>query len=138
MADERPVLDQINLIVHDMGAMVEFYTRLGVEVPPNMAPWADQHRTVSMPEGLDFDLDTSEFATQWNRGGPQGRTGVVIGFRVASREAVDATYHDLVGAGYVGQQPPYDAFWGARYAVVSDPDGNAVGLMSPTDPARRS
>ena len=44
-------------------------------------------------------------------------------------------YADLTGAGYRGQQPPYDAFWGARYAVVEDPDGNAVGLMSPSDPA---
>jgi hypothetical protein len=31
-----------------------------------------------------------------------------------------------------------DAFFGARYAVVLDPDGNAVGLMGPTDPAARS
>jgi len=22
-----------------------------------------------------------------------------------------------------GQQPPYHAFWGARYAVMEDPDG---------------
>ena len=35
------------------------------------------------------------------------------------------------------QQEPYDAFWGARYAVVSDPDGNGVGIMSPIDPAQR-
>ena len=28
--------------------------------------------------------------------------------------------------------------WGARYAVVEDPDGNAVGIMSPSDPDRRS
>ena len=48
------------------------------------------------------------------------------------------TYADLTGAGYAGQQPPYDAFWGARYAVVEDPDGNPVGLMSPLDPAYRS
>ena len=26
-----------------------------------------------------------------------------------------------------------DASSGARYAVVSDPDGNGVGIMSPTD-----
>ena len=44
----------------------------------------------------------------------------------------------VTGAGYRGQQPPYDAFWGARYAVVEDPDGNAVGIMSPSDPDRRS
>jgi hypothetical protein len=43
-----------------------------------------------------------------------------------------------MAAGYVGQQPPYDAFWGARYAIVEDPDGNPGGRMSPLDPARRS
>jgi hypothetical protein len=30
------------------------------------------------------------------------------------------------------------AFWGAQYAVIEDPDGNAVGIMSPIDPYRRS
>ena len=39
--------------------------------------------------------------------------------------AVDVAYGDLTEAGYAGQQPPFDAFWGARYAVVTDPDGNA-------------
>ena len=61
----------------------------------------------------------------------------VLGFAFPSREAVDATYADLVAAGYKAQQAPFDAFWGARYAVVEDPDGNAVGLMSPVDPNRR-
>jgi uncharacterized glyoxalase superfamily protein PhnB len=40
--------------------------------------------------------------------------------------------------GYRGQQPLYDAFWGARYAVIEDPGGNAVWIMSPIDPDRRS
>ena len=52
--------------------------------------------------------------------------------------AVDRIYTDLMSAGYTGQQPPYDGFMGARYAVAVDPDGNAVGLMSPIDPARRA
>jgi uncharacterized glyoxalase superfamily protein PhnB len=63
---------------------------------------------------------------------------VVLGFRLASRESVDALYEELTGAGYRGAQPPYDAFWGARYAIVADPDGNSVGIMSPSDPERRS
>jgi uncharacterized glyoxalase superfamily protein PhnB len=62
----------------------------------------------------------------------------VVGFRLASREAVDATYADLTGAGYAGLQAPYDAFWGARYAIVEDPDGIAVGLMSSISPEFRS
>jgi uncharacterized glyoxalase superfamily protein PhnB len=62
----------------------------------------------------------------------------VLGFRVSSRDTVDRIYADLTGAGYTSQQPPCDAFWGARYAVVQDPDGNPVGIMSPPDPTRRS
>ena len=54
------------------------------------------------------------------------------------RDEVDTLVETLAGAGVPVQQPPYDAFWGARYAVVSDPDGNAVGIMSPVDPDRRS
>jgi hypothetical protein len=38
---------------------------------------------------------------------------------------------------YQGRQPPYDTFWGARYAVLADPDGNDVGIMSPVDESRR-
>ena len=61
-----------------------------------------------------------------------------MGFSLPSREAVDERYAELTSAGYRGRQPPVDAFWGARYAVIEDPDGNHVGLMSPKDPARRS
>jgi len=141
MPDERPVLDQINLVVRDMDTMVAFYAQLGVEVAPTSPPWGEwdrHHRTLSSGDGVDFDLDSTEFAGQWNNGWPPGRTGPVIGFRLASRAAVDAKYLELTAAGHAGQQPPVDAFWGARYAVVTDPEGNAVGLMSPTDPAFRS
>jgi uncharacterized glyoxalase superfamily protein PhnB len=138
VADERPVFNQVNLVVRDMAAMLAFYERLGVEVQPTNPPWDKHHRTLSAPGEFDFDLDSAEFASQWNGGWPAGRTGAVLGFRLASREAVDATYADLTGAGYTGQQPPYDAFWGARYALVADPDGNTVGLMGPIDPSRRT
>jgi hypothetical protein len=43
-----------------------------------------------------------------------------------------------VGAGARSLMAPYDAFWGARFAVVEDPEGNAVGIMSPMDDARRT
>jgi len=56
----------------------------------------------------------------------------------ALRDDVDVRYAQLTGTGYAGRQPPYDTFWGARYAIVEDPDGNEVGLMSPSDPVRRS
>jgi uncharacterized glyoxalase superfamily protein PhnB len=51
---------------------------------------------------------------------------------------VDAAYGDLTGAGYAALQAPFDAFWGSRYAIVEDPDGIAVGLMSPPSAEFRS
>jgi uncharacterized glyoxalase superfamily protein PhnB len=33
---------------------------------------------------------------------------------------------------------PIDAFWGARYAIIEDPDGIAVGVMSPVSPDMKS
>jgi catechol 2,3-dioxygenase-like lactoylglutathione lyase family enzyme len=133
-----PALDQINLVVREMDAMVDFYRRLGLKIDDPGALWNQHHRTAASPDGLDVDLDSREFAMIWNQGWPEGQTGAVIGFRLRGREVVDQTYEDLISAGYVGQQREYDAFWGARYAVVEDPDGNSVGLMSPVDPARRT
>jgi catechol 2,3-dioxygenase-like lactoylglutathione lyase family enzyme len=134
MADERPVLDQLNLVVRDMDAALEFYRRLGIDIP-DRGPWDPDHRSAESPGAIDFDLDRAEFASKWNAGAVGG---VVLGFRVSSRDEVDRVHADLTGAGYASQQEPYDAFWGARYAVVEDPDGNSVGIMSPPDDTRRS
>lgn len=132
----RVVLDQLNIVVKDMASMAAFYERLGLTLEGGPPEWAANHRDTPEPDGTSLGLDSAPFAAVWNQGWPGG-TGVVIGFRVASREDVDALYGELTAAGYAGQQAPYDAFWGARYAIVEDPDGHSVGLMSPADPARR-
>jgi catechol 2,3-dioxygenase-like lactoylglutathione lyase family enzyme len=136
--DDRPMLDQVNLVVRDMDTTVAFYRRLGVEIPDTEPQWAPHHRSAARDDGIDFDIDSTAFASEWDQGWPAGATGAVLGFRVVARETVDAIYADLTADGAVGQQPPYDAFWGARYAVVTDPDGNAVGIMSAIDPERRT
>ena len=87
------------------------------------------------PTGSTLILDSNAFVVKWNEGWPSGQAGPVFGFRLSSARAVDDTYEKLTAAGYVGQQPPWNGFMGARYAVVADPDGNSVGLMSPIDPA---
>lgn len=136
--EASPVLDQVNLVVGDMEAMTAFYRRLGLKVDEPRPPWHRHHRTADAGEGLDLELDSQEFAATWNHGLRRGHAQVVVGFRLPNRDAVDRSYLDLTQAGHVGQQEPYDAFWGARYAIVEDPDGNSVGLMSPLDPGRRT
>ncbi len=133
-------LTQLNLISSDVAASVAFYRRLGLGVREGPPEWRAHHVALELPGGgLEIEIDSVAFARRWDqgwRGAPGG--GVVIGFGVAARDEVDRLCAELAGAGHRVQQPPYDAFWGARYAVVEDPDGNPVGLMSAIDPGRRT
>lgn len=131
-----PVPDQLNLVVSDMAATVAFYRRLGLTVPDTDPTFQAHHRTAQVEGGIDLDFDSVDFARHWDQGWGDGMG--VLGFRVDSRDRVDEVYTDLTSAGYRGQQAPYDAFWGARYAIVEDPDGNAVGIMSPMNPGQRT
>ena len=134
--DGPPLLSQLNLPVGDMEASLGFYRGLGLSV--DAEPGAE-HVAIRFPGGMLLELDSAGFVRQWDSGYAGSRGGsAVIGFAVASREAVDTTYQALLGAGGRPRQRPYDAFWGARYAIVDDPDGNPVGLMSPIDRSRAS
>ncbi|HEY7107187.1 MAG TPA: VOC family protein [Acidimicrobiia bacterium] len=135
---DKPKLDQINVVVRDMPAMLDFYRVLGLEIADTDPDWEPHHRTATSDDGVDIDFDSQAFAQQWNRGWPAAASGAVIGFRVVERSTVDELFERLTSAGYEAQQEPYDAFWGARYAVVADPDGNSIGIMSASDPSRRS
>jgi uncharacterized glyoxalase superfamily protein PhnB len=129
----------LNLVVGDIEASLEFYRRLGA-VGPDGPDVTGGHAQLRMPGGFSLELDDAESARLWHaayRSDPAS-ADVVIGFALESREAVDESYTELTSAGYRGRQPPFDAFWGARYAIVADPDGNDVGLMSPIDESRRS
>lgn len=144
MNDRRPVFDLVDLVVRDMDATLAFYRRLGLDIPESSV-WrtasVGHHVDVHFPGGLGLHFDSEPLAQAFDAGWPKDAgkgTKAIIGFSVATRDAVDERYADLVAAGYAGRQAPYDAFWGARYAVVEDPDGNHVGLMSPIDPARKS
>lgn len=136
MTADQPLLTQVNLVVKDMAKTVAFYRLLGVAIDPKPRP---EHVAVTFPNGVLLEFDSVDFVPTWDAGW-KGATGgaAVLGFSVVSRESVDNLYAELTDAGYVGHQQPYDAFWGARYAIVEDPDGNSVGLMSPIDNKRKS
>jgi catechol 2,3-dioxygenase-like lactoylglutathione lyase family enzyme len=123
-------LNQVNFVCADVAATSDFYRRLGMRVDEGPPEWADRHITARQDDGADIDFDSVSFASEWDEGWPGG-PGTVVGFSVDSREEVDRVVADMAAAGYRVQQPPYDAMWGARYAVVEDPDGRPVGVMSP-------
>ena len=134
-----PILKQINFVVRDMDAAVAFYRRLGLDIKASPGAWGQHHISHNPEEGADIDFDSEWSLGVWNAGAKKaGTNGAnVIGFEVATREAVDELYAHMVDGGYPGLQPPYDANWGVRFAVVEDPDGNSIGISSPVDPATR-
>lgn len=134
MAIGPVVVSQVNLIVSDMAAAVSFYRRLGwtIETP------TPEHSRAVLPSGLRVEFDTPEFAATWDTGYGGGTGGsALLGIQTTTRSEVDELYADLITHGGRERQPPYDAFWGSRFAIVEDPDGNPVGLLSPVQDDRR-
>jgi catechol 2,3-dioxygenase-like lactoylglutathione lyase family enzyme len=125
-----PSLSVVGLVVTDMAAALAFYRRLGLDVPA--AADTEPHVEVALPGGLRLAFDTIDtirgFDPQWAP--PKGSAPMSLAFACADPAEVDATYTDLVAAGYAGHKEPWDAFWGQRYATLHDPDGNGVDLYA--------
>ena len=141
VGDVAPIrLDQLNLVTRDVQASRAFYARFGVAFRDEGDPLWDQHHVSGQHSDdipVDIDIDSATFAAEVeHRLARRYRRRP----RLQGRHERRGRHHGgrLAADGVPVQQAPYDAFWGARYAVVSDPDGNAVGIMSPVDPEHRS
>lgn len=55
---------------------------------------------------------------------------VTFACRCDSAGELDSVHARVVAAGYGSRQVPWDAFWGQRYAMLLDPDGNRVDLSA--------
>jgi uncharacterized glyoxalase superfamily protein PhnB len=135
-------LEQIDIVVRDMPRSLAFYRLLGVsfeEPGAEWTEWARHHLNGTTSNGVRVELDSVAFAKQWNPGLDETKLGsaVIPIFHVASREEVDRIHARVTAAGHRSHQAPEDAFWGARYAIVEDPDGLSVGVMSAIDPSKR-
>jgi catechol 2,3-dioxygenase-like lactoylglutathione lyase family enzyme len=126
-----PQLDLIGIVVKDMSASLAFYRRLGLTFEASAEK--EPHVEVTLPGGLRLAWDDEEtvrsFDPSWSA--PSGGHRMGLAFRCADATEVDRVHADLVAAGYRSHKEPWDAFWGQRYAMVLDPDGNAVDLFAP-------
>lgn len=122
--------DLLGIVTGDLGRSLEFYRALGWEIP-EPGP-EDDHFEITLASGLRIAWDKVELMKQimpdWQE--PVGhRLG--LAFKAPSPAEVDATYTRLTELGFRGKTPPWDAFWGQRYAQIKDPDGNVVDLFAP-------
>lgn len=121
--------DMIGIIVSDMPASLRFYRLLDLDIPPEADK--EDHVEVITPNGYRIAWDTEELTRNihphWEK--PSGQR-LSLAFKCDSSEEVDAAYARLVEHGYQGYLPPWDAFWGQRYAMIADPDGTLIDLFA--------
>lgn len=124
-----PRFDLIGLAVADMAASLAFYRRLGIELPAGAD--AQPHTEAVLPGGLRIAWDTVATIRSFDPGWtPATGARVSLAFDCCTPEGVDTLWTELTEAGYEGHLKPWDAFWGQRYAVLHDPDGNTVDLFA--------
>ena len=123
-------LDLVGIVVSDMKASLDFYRRLGLDIPEDAED--EPHVDATTPSGLRVAWDSAELIQQidpdWTE--PSGGHRIALAFLCSSPDEVDAKYDELASLGH-GHKEPWDAFWGQRYAEITDPDGNIIDLFAP-------
>jgi catechol 2,3-dioxygenase-like lactoylglutathione lyase family enzyme len=123
-----PLLNAVGIVTSDMARSLDFYRRLGLEVPDTPG---EGHVNVDVPGGVRLMLDSEDelrkFRPDWQRS-----TGnqLALAFDCGSPAEVDEGYARLSAAGFQADKEPWDAFWGQRYAQLRDPDGVPVDLYA--------
>jgi len=129
-----PQLDLIGIVVENMAHSLAFYRQLGLDLPADAD--SQPHVELALPGGTRLAWDTIEtiqsFLPDYQR---TGSSGISLAFRLETPAEVDTTYEKLIAAGYDGHKAPWDAFWGQRYALIHDPDGNNIDLFAPSPTA---
>lgn len=123
-----PQIDAIGVAVSDMALSIAFYSRLGLEFPSESE--AQPHAEAMLGTSVRLMLDTEAMLRQidpdWSAM-PGGRLGLAV--RLPDPAALDLLFAELADDG-LGVKQPWDAFWGQRYAVVTDPDGLHIDLYA--------
>jgi catechol 2,3-dioxygenase-like lactoylglutathione lyase family enzyme len=121
--------DMVGMTVRDMAASLKFYRLLGLDIPPGVE--SEPHVEYVTAGGFRLAWDTEklikEIYLEWTT--PVGQR-LTLAFKCENAAEVDSLYERVVQNGYHGHKAPWDAFWGQRYAIVVDPDGNHVDLFA--------
>ncbi len=118
-------LYMVGVIVEDMGKAVEFYRRLGVDMPEGSEN--QQHVPIKMGE-MTFFLSSKTFNARWDPAKIEASGGyrIILEFYLKTREEVDARYAEMIGYGYQSHVAPFVTPFNAYFAMIDDPDGNTI------------
>jgi uncharacterized glyoxalase superfamily protein PhnB len=121
-------IDMIGIVVKDMAKALAFYRLLGLDIPEGAEK---EGHVETHSHGYRIVWDTEEVVKSFNPDWiePKGQR-IGNAFKCDTPSEVDELYKKIVDAGYKGFKEPWDAFWGQRYALVEDPDGNHIDLFA--------
>ncbi|WHT17024.1 VOC family protein [Crossiella sp. CA-258035] len=120
----------VEILVADMARSLAFYRELGLALPASAD--AEPHVEHELPGGLKLAWDTEATVASFTPDftPPKGRGRISLAFQLDTPAEVDELHDRLTGLGHKSELTPFDAFWGQRYAVVEDPDGNGIDLFA--------
>jgi catechol 2,3-dioxygenase-like lactoylglutathione lyase family enzyme len=129
-AKPTPRLGLVGLVVGDMAKSLGFYRSLGLAIPAEHDTLP--HVEYILASGVFLAWDHEDLVRSFDPDfvATPGRGRVALAFVCESGAAVDAVYAQMVALGHRGHKPPWDAFWGQRYAILLDPDGNTVDVYA--------
>lgn len=120
-------LDMVGIVVKDMKQSLDFYRLLGIDIPEKMNE--ELHVEVEQ-DGFRLAFDTQAMIKEiyggWEE--PSGHR-IELAFICDNADSLNELYKKVIDHGYMGHREPWDAFWGQRYAIVKDPDGNLISLF---------
>lgn len=119
----------VNLYTADIEAALRFYgDLLGLEETFRTPTAGTPEHVEFRVGGFTLGLGTVEAAQHVH--GVEARPGTPAMALVLWIDDVDTTFADLVNAGVPGVKPPHDSGNNNRNALIRDPDGNLVELVS--------
>ncbi|ANZ95342.1 glyoxalase [Brochothrix thermosphacta] len=124
-------LDMVGIIVKDMKASLAFYRALGFSFPDN----AEKEAYVEVDQGgVRLSFNTEEMVTPLfgELEKPKGQR-IELAFLCENVQELDRLYDNVIAKGYQGVREPWDAFWGQRYCILENVDGNLISLFVPLE-----
>lgn len=120
-------LDMVGIVVSDMAKAIEFYQVLGFSAVGDQT----QAYVELANQGVRISLNTREMIAGIYGFEPESQGDKLeLAFLCESVTEVDRVSNEMKGAGYEIFKEPWDAFWGQRYAIIKDLDGNLLSLFA--------
>lgn len=120
-------LDMVGIVVSDMKKAIAFYEVLGFSTVGD----ATENYVELNNQGVRISLNTRAMIAGIYGFEPESEGDKLeLAFLCDSVEEVDQTAKRMKEAGYEIFKEPWDAFWGQRYAIVKDLDGNLLSLFA--------